>query len=326
MPADDISRLYDFMPNTQIASGQVDDELNLHVTTLNNKASRVVENTFTGNNTFQGSSAFSGAVNISGATTLSNVATLNVDVIEEKTAAAGVTIDGVLAKDGNINVGSAGYTPAADGDFGYDETADVYRVRLNGVNDTLTVLSQVTTLVIGLGFKTGRYYGSPLMTGTTTAPSAGSGINGTDTVAIPFYVPATTSFDRIAISVTTAVGASAVGLGLYNNTNGVPSSLITSGSVSSATTGTKEATISQTLAKGWYWLAVRSSSGSVGLAYATGQPSGHSLLGLDSIIAAATGFGAIYDSASLPANWTYTSSNFLPLSGANIPAIWMRVA
>src|SRR3982751_4519750 len=58
------------------------------------------------------------------------------DAIAEKTPGAGVTIDGVLAKDGNIIVGSAGYTPTIDGDFGYDSTSDVYKGRQNGSNRT----------------------------------------------------------------------------------------------------------------------------------------------------------------------------------------------
>ncbi len=57
--------------------------------------------------------------------------------IDERTSAAGVTVDGVLLKDGAITLAStAGYTPATNGDFGYDSTAHAYEGRINGNNVT----------------------------------------------------------------------------------------------------------------------------------------------------------------------------------------------
>jgi len=321
MPADDISRLYDFMPNTQIASGQVDDELNLHVTTLNNKASRVVENTFTGNNTFQGSSVFSGAVNISGATTLSNVATLNVDVIAEKTAAAGVTIDGVLAKDGNINVGSAGYTPAADGDFGYDETADEYKGRKNGTNRTI-----ITDDLLG-NFHPGyqnRRYTSPLINTYGTGAGAGRGINAsTNTIAIPFYVGKAQAFATIGVYVATAVGASSIGLAIYNNADGIPTTRILTGSVASDTTGFKSAAFSVgAFNPGWYWLAARASSASVGIAYAD-------TIGMSTILGHETlgeVYTAISNTGNLPSPWgAVVSGDYVAHTGTNTPVITLGI-
>lgn len=63
---------------------------------------------------------------------------IKTDKISERTAGAGVTIDSVLAKDGAIRVpGSAGYTPATNGDFGYDSTSHTYDVYVNGAAKAL---------------------------------------------------------------------------------------------------------------------------------------------------------------------------------------------
>lgn len=104
MPADDIARLYDFTAGTTIVSGQVDAEFNQLVTTLNAKAGRDVNNTFTGNNTF------------SGTTTMGAVNGMQTDTILEKTAGAGVTADSVLLKDGMVTVAG---TAAVNGQIGY---------------------------------------------------------------------------------------------------------------------------------------------------------------------------------------------------------------
>jgi hypothetical protein len=65
---------------------------------------------------------------------------LQADTISEKTAATGVTIDSVLHKDGVIKVpGSAGYTPTANGEFGYDSTSHTYDVYVNGSAKSLAL-------------------------------------------------------------------------------------------------------------------------------------------------------------------------------------------
>ncbi len=127
--ADDISRLYSFTSGTTIQSSQVNGEFNQLITTMNSKFGRGVDNTLTGNNTFSGANTFSGIATFSSATT-----PIKVDSISERTAATGVTIDSVLLKDGFIRVpAGAGYTPATNGDFGYDSTSHTYDVYVNGV-------------------------------------------------------------------------------------------------------------------------------------------------------------------------------------------------
>lgn len=73
----------------------------------------------------------------------------------------------------------------------------------------------------------------------------------------PFRVGRTSSFDRIAVEVTVAGSAGAlIRLGVYNSAAGLPSTVaFDAGTVASDSTGTKEITISQTLAPGAYWLA-----------------------------------------------------------------------
>lgn len=65
------------------------------------------------------------------------------------------------------------------------------------------------------------------------------------------------TFDRIACEVTTGGSAGAVmRLGIYNSGGGVPTTvLLDAGTVAATTTGAKEITISQTLARGVYFLA-----------------------------------------------------------------------
>ena len=317
MASDDISRLYTFMAGTTIVSTQANQEFNQLVTSMNTKAGRGVDNTFTATN------IFSGATTISGAATLSHVTSLLTDTISEYTSATGVTIDGVLCKDNAIRVpGSAGYTPTTNGDIGYDSTSNSYDVMINGVARALAT----TDVAAQPGFKTGRYYSGPSTGLINTAATGGFGISSTNTVAIPFYVPATTTFDRMSVHVTGAVGASTIQLGIYNNANGIPTTrVLDAGTVSGASTGIKEATISQSLAPGWYWLALRASSASLALISNSGGTVGAALLGVASDLTTSL-HGAIYDSATMPSTWTYTSTNYIAANSSNVPIIFLRAA
>jgi hypothetical protein len=86
--------------------------------------------------TTNSSQSFAGPVTVNGVWTFE--ATPLADVINEKTAGTGVTLDQVLHKDGTIRVpGSAGYTPTTNGDFGYDSTSHTYDVYVNGAAKSL---------------------------------------------------------------------------------------------------------------------------------------------------------------------------------------------
>jgi hypothetical protein len=103
-----------------------------------------------------------------------------------------------------------------------------------------------------LKMQSGIYYRTP------TASIADSSAVNNSTLYTPIYIPESATFDRIAILTRAAFSGSAtVRLGIYNSTNGVPSTLILdAGTVSPTAASTAyEITISQTLAAGFYWLA-----------------------------------------------------------------------
>ena len=78
--------------------------------------------------------------------------------------------------------------------------------------------------------------------------------------AIPFFVPKTITLDRIGINVTTLVSAGKARVGIYNDSNGEPGTLVSStdvGELDTSGTGVKSSTINVTLTGGsLYWLAV----------------------------------------------------------------------
>lgn len=86
--------------------------------------------------------------------------------------------------------------------------------------------------------------------------SSGTRTLSADTLyATIFFVGASTTFTRIGVNVTTLAGGSSIRLGIYNVADGRLSSLVLdAGTVSSASTGEKEATISQALSPGIYAL------------------------------------------------------------------------
>lgn len=85
---------------------------------------------------------------------------------------------------------------------------------------------------------------------------------------VPIIFGQATTIDRIGVRVTNAQASSTVRLGMYNsNTNGEPSTRIfDAGTVSSATTGVKEITISQSITAGLKWIAIVPNTIAVGLA------------------------------------------------------------
>lgn len=97
----------------------------------------------------------------------------------------------------------------------------------------------------------GRFYDSRIQSAFTTVALSANTLYG-----VPFYVPNTTTYTAIVVEVTTLAGGKSVRLGIYNDSNGTPGTLVLdAGTVSAATTGGKTITISQQLTTGWYWLA-----------------------------------------------------------------------
>jgi len=103
-----------------------------------------------------------------------------------------------------------------------------------------------------LPHRTGRYYWTQIGVGATGA----TGDPNVNTLyAFPIFIPDLATYTRIAIHTTTA-GTGSARLGIYNDNTGVPGSLVLdAGTVARSGTGAKEITISQSLARGWYWTA-----------------------------------------------------------------------
>lgn len=119
-----------------------------------------------------------------------------------------------------------------------------------------------------VAYVSGRYYMQPgAIAGTFnwTTPFGSPVI-----LYFPIFVSSSITVDRLAATVA-STGTASFELGIYSTSAGVPSSrLATSGTLSSATTGNKIATVSATLSPGIYWLALGLSSNSITLNGITG--------------------------------------------------------
>lgn len=179
----------------------------------------------------------------------------------------------------------------------------------------------------------GRYYPAE-HTNSIAAGSAGQGIGtATSTVTVPFYVGMTASFDRIGVYCSASTAASTVRLGIYSSAaTGKPGVLLVDGgTVATTSTGIKEATISQSLDPGWYWLAVRVNSTSVGLSYQNIRDFDIAkVFGVGSIptttLTSVVSGGAYEDTANFPASYT-ASPTLVPASPTTaVPAVFLRAS
>ena len=103
------------------------------------------------------------------------------------------------------------------------------------------------------GYVTGRAYQPSVLSKSTTTYSANV------TYYVPIYIRESRSFAQIGIATGSPfVGTASIRLGIYNNSNGAPSTvLVDAGTVSPILSSTSYAiTINQSLNVGWYWLAV----------------------------------------------------------------------
>jgi hypothetical protein len=175
-----------------------------------------------------------------------------------------------------------------------------------------------------LSFRSGEYYGA-----TYRSTSAGSRTEDT-TYYTPLYVPNNVTADRIGITVAVNGATDAARLGIYNDTDGLPSTvLLDAGTVSITGTGDVltnfEITISQALTPGWYWLAanVQTTSGTQHQYYA-GVDLKWPQMPHRRFTAAVTAYNG-YEEASITGAFATASSPTLTVSGAGISA-WVRVA
>ncbi len=197
-----------------------------------------------------------------------------------------------------------------------EDLVPVYDVSATANADCLA--SDIAGLGVGaIGYKTNNYY-FPYLIGNTggTATQTANRI-----LYVPFFVRQKTTFTRIGIQVTAAAGTSAR-LGIYNAANGVPTSLVLDcGTVSTASLGEKEATISQSLNVGFYFLAIICDNApTIQTGTATTSSSGYAV-GQSARTSTIYGYFAANGSMTLP-NPAQTSLSEI---SAAVPSIALRV-
>ena len=196
-----------------------------------------------------------------------------------------------------------------------NDLVPVYDVSASANADCLA--SDIAGLGVGsIGYRTNNYYFPYLMAGGSST----FGISTNTIYYVPFFVRKKTTFTRIGIQVT-ALSGTIARFGIYNADNGMPTSLVLDcGTVSTASTGEKEATISQSLNVGFYYLAVVSDGGPTIYSTTNNASASSYSLGQTTRTSQVYGFSIANGSTTLP-NPAQTSLS----SGFVMPAISLRV-
>lgn len=178
-----------------------------------------------------------------------------------------------------------------------------------------------SSLAMNPGYRTNYYYSAFPCIAPSTLSLANNRLH-----YIPFQVTESVTFTRIGINVSTAASGAGIRLGIYNSSSGAPSSLLLdAGTVSAATTGEKEITISQAMTPGWYWLAMVTDNTAVWVTAENGASSGDTVR-VNLGVATGAGNGVVYvfhafTYGSLPSS----ASSLSDMTGAsNPPRIWLR--
>jgi hypothetical protein len=130
------------------------------------------------------------------------------------------------------------------------------KVGVNGsaVTTSLDFLANEANAWGSDGFESGTYYAPQARENSFQASNRTIG----QVSYTPIFIGCTQSFDRIAVkSGSTLSGTMTIRLGIYNNTNQRPSTvLLDAGTVAASAVNTiYSITINQSLSAGWYWLA-----------------------------------------------------------------------
>lgn len=178
-----------------------------------------------------------------------------------------------------------------------------------------------SSLAMNPGYRTNYYYSAFPCIAPSTLSLTNNRLH-----YIPFQVTESVTFTRIGINVSTAASGAGIRLGIYNSSSGAPSSLLLdAGTVSAATTGEKEITISQAMTPGWYWLAMVTDNAAVWVTAENGASSGDTVR-VNLGVATGAGNGVVYvfhafTYGSLPSS----ASSLSDMTGAsNPPRIWLR--
>jgi hypothetical protein len=135
----------------------------------------------------------------------------------------------------------------------------------------------------------------------------------------PFVVGATATFTKVGINVTT--GAGNARLGIYNMADGAPTTLVLDcGTVSTASTGEKEVTISQSLTAGVYAIAAVFDN-TPNISYSSDESFSAHFVGSDSFTGSANGGGYVaHTYGALPT--PFGSTTYAAVNA--VPVFWIR--
>ncbi len=174
--------------------------------------------------------------------------------------------------------------------------------------------------LMGKRFKAGFYYSAPEVRGAASLQVPTQNL----AYFVPFYVSETATFDRIGIRISTNQASTNGRLAIYaDDGHGAPGTLVLdAGTVDTATSATSvEATISQQLNPGLYWLACVTQGGTTQpTLYFTITPTVQ--VGAGSLANASTGVSAYSMSGVSGAYGTYSAAGAVAFA----PVISMRVA
>jgi hypothetical protein len=144
----------------------------------------------------------------------------------------------------------------------------------------------------------------------------------------PIFIPSTTTYDRIAIRTGSAFsGTASVRVGIFNNLNGAPGTvLLDAGTVSATAGGTiYQITINQTLDAGFYWLAFNSITAATTNSYFSYASNATAISYMNSYTNLSISPPVLGFTANENASSGFASASS-PSVSTNIPGIALRVA
>lgn len=115
----------------------------------------------------------------------------------------------------------------------------------------ITVTTTLGSAMPLMPHATGRMYTCPLNAATADL----SPVVANQLYAIPVMIPTRNVYTSINLEVTHVQASNGVRLGIWSDSAGVPGALVLdAGTITTASTGGKQISISGTLSAGWYWI------------------------------------------------------------------------
>jgi len=163
-----------------------------------------------------------------------------------------VTVNAPLTNAGTSSAANLSVSTGTTSAVGVLQLTDSISSTSTTTAATANAVNTVANLIPALPKISGAYYRSP--------SNSNQGVTFTHQTLYftPVFVDRSMTIDRLGVqSGISFVGTSTVRLGIYNNTSGLPSTLLLDAGTISATAGntTYQITVSQAVTTGWYWLA-----------------------------------------------------------------------